>query len=298
MDAAERDTHLVRLRDDGFTVLERAVQPALVRRLIDALDRIESERGIGYARTSFEGTRTIRINNLPALDDAFWDVALLPEVLTLAEAMLDRELLLHSLCSLILGPGQSAQPIHDDTQLIPLARPHPPIVINALWALSDFTEANGATRFVPGSHRLDHAPEYGADIASVPAIMPAGSILLIDSALWHGAGTNTTGERRYALSCSYCAGWMRQQENYQLGVPRETMMRFPRRLQELCGYSVYRGQFGHIDNHDPIELLGQPRGKRMVWEATDLKSARAGEREVNPDGRADPSASRPPARAA
>jgi hypothetical protein len=35
-----------------------------------------------------------------------------------------------------------------------------------------------------------------------------------------------------------------------------------------------KGQFGHIDNRDPIELLGRERGKRMVWEATDAKKAR------------------------
>src|SRR3954465_7737191 len=69
---------------------------------------------------------------------------------------------------------------------------------------------------------------------------------------------------------------MRQQENLQLGIPHETAKRFPRRLQELCGYSVYKGQFGHIDNRDPIELLGRERGKRMVWEATDARKARAG----------------------
>ena len=56
----------------------------------------------------------------------------------------------------------------------------------------------------------------------------------------------------------------------------QTAKRFPRRLQELCGYSVYKGQFGHIDNRDPIELLGRERGKRMVWEATDAKKARMG----------------------
>ena len=139
-----------------------------------------------------------------------------------------------------------------------------------------FTERNGATRIVPGSHVFDHAPEYGTHHDTVAAEMPAGSVMLFDSALWHGGGANATQARRYALSCSYCAGWMRQQENYQLGVPRETAARFPRRLQELCGYSVYRGQFGHIDNADPIELLGQPRGKRMVWEATDARRTKAG----------------------
>jgi len=99
-------------------------------------------------------------------------------------------------------------------------------------------------------------------------------VMLFDSALWHGGGANVSNERRFAFSCAYCWGWMRQQENLQLGIPRETAQRFPRRLQELCGYSVYKGQFGHIDNRDPIELLGHERGKRMVWEATDVKKAR------------------------
>jgi len=266
--------HEARVRRDGFTVLERLVPPATVAALVGAIDRVERERGLGYATTRFEGLRTLRINNLPALDDLFWQVPLQPEVLGLAERLLDRELLLHSLCSLVTAPGQEAQPVHEDTQLIPLPRPHPPIVVNAIWALTDFTARNGATRIVPGSHLLDRAPEYGRAHETVPAEMPAGSVMVFDSALWHGAGENAGDARRYALSCSYCAGWLRQQENYQLGVPRETAARFPRRLQELCGYGVYRGQFGHIDNHDPIELLGQPRGRRMVWEATDVRDAR------------------------
>ena len=65
--------------------------------------------------------------------------------------------------------------------------------------------------------------------------------------------------------------------NLQLGIPPETAKRFPRRLQELCGYRVYKRQFGHIDNRDPIELLGRERGKRMAWEATDARKARMGE---------------------
>ena len=105
------------------------------------------------------------------------------------------------------------------------------------------------------------SPEYGKDYDAVTATMPAGSVMLFDSALWHGGGANTSDARRFAFSCAYCWGWMRQQENLQLGIPHETARRFPRRLQELCGYSVYKGQFGHIDNRDPIELLGRERGK-------------------------------------
>src|SRR6476661_9815651 len=139
-----------------------------------------------------------------------------------------------------------------------------------------FHQDNGATRILPGSHKYASSPEYGKAYDAATATMPAGSVMLFDSALWHGGGANTSDARRFALSCSYCWGWMRQQENLQLGIPRETAERFPRRLQELCGYSVYKGQFGHIDNRDPIELLGRERGKRMVWEATDAKKARMG----------------------
>ena len=270
--------HAGKIRDDGFTVIERAAAPELVEGLKQALLRIEREHGLGYAKTSFEGLKTVRINNLLTYDEIFWEVPLHHNVLPVVERMLDGECLLSSFCSLVLGPGQEAQPIHEDTQLIPLPRPHLPITINAIWALSDFTCDNGATRILPGSHKYPGAPEYGRHYDAVAATMPAGSVMLFDSALWHGGGANTSGSRRFALSCAYCWGWMRQQENLQLGIPLATARRFPRRLQELCGYSVYRGQFGHIDNRDPIELLGRERGKRMVWEATDAKRAREAKR--------------------
>jgi ectoine hydroxylase-related dioxygenase (phytanoyl-CoA dioxygenase family) len=267
-------SHVDRIRDEGYAVIERAASSDLVERLRQTLELIEREHNLGFAKTSFEGFKTVRINNLLTYDELFWEVPLHENVLPVVEGVLDRECLLSSFCSLILGPGQEAQPIHEDTQLIPLPRPHIPITINAIWALSDFTAENGATRIIPGSHKFDHAPEYGKDYETMIATMPAGSVMLFDSALWHGGGANLSDHRRFAFSCAYCWGWMRQQENLQLGIPRETAKRFPRRLQELCGYSVYKGQFGHIDNHDPIELLGQERGKRMVWEATDVKKAR------------------------
>lgn len=273
LDTGQLNACRERFERDGYVILERLIDPAAVGSLIDALLRVEAKHGFGYAKTSFEGYKTVRINNLLVYDELFWNVPLQPEILQLAEAILDPELLLSSLCTLTLGPGQEEQPLHEDTQQLPLPRPRAPIAVNAMWALSDFTEANGATRVVPGSHKYDSAPPYGGTAATVAATMPAGSVMLFDSALWHKGGANTTQERRYALSCYYCAGWMRQQENLQLGIPQETAARFPRRLQELCGYSIYKGQFGHIDNRDPITLLGQERGKRTVWEASDLRAA-------------------------
>ncbi|WP_431275520.1 phytanoyl-CoA dioxygenase family protein [Variovorax ureilyticus] len=271
--ANELDQWQAAFARDGYVVMPEIIPRQEVLALTEALLRVEAEHGFGYARTSFEGLKTVRINNLLVHDPLFWRVPLQPQVLALAERLLDPELLLSSLCSLTLGPGQEAQPLHEDTQQLPLARPRAPIAVNAIWALSDFTPDNGATHIVPGSHRETAPPPYGADIPTVQATMKAGSVMLFDSALWHKGGANTTGARRYALSCYYCAGWMRQQENLQLGIPAEVARRFPRRLQELCGYSIYKGQYGHIDNRDPITLLGA-EGRRTVWEASDLKKKR------------------------
>ena len=108
---------------------------------------------------------------------------------------------------------------------------------------------------MPGSHLLDHSPEYGGEYESIAAEMPKGSVLVWVGSLWHGGGANTTGERRVGIAMNYCAGWIRQQENQQLGIPREIAAHFSPRLRELCGYSVYNMLIGHINKQSPDHLL-------------------------------------------
>ena len=86
--------HAGKIRDDGFTVIERAAAPELVEGLKQALLRIEREHGLGYAKTSFEGLKTVRINNLLTYDEIFWEVPLHHNVLPVVERMLDGECLL------------------------------------------------------------------------------------------------------------------------------------------------------------------------------------------------------------
>jgi len=274
MSTGELNQHLTKLDSNGYTVVEDAIDADLLSELKTALAEVEATHDIGYAPTTFEGLRTVRIYNLLALHRSFEKVPVSPMVLPIMEKILDPELQVSSLSAICPGPGQQAQPLHADTNMIPLPRPHIPIAMNSMWALSDFTEANGATRIVPGSHRFDHDPIYDQRYDTQCAEMAAGSILVWHSTLWHGGGTNTTQERRDGLACYYCAGWLRQQENQQLGVPWERLANFDRRLQELCGFSVYKGSYGHIDNHDPIELLGRERAKPMVWEASDIAAQR------------------------
>jgi ectoine hydroxylase-related dioxygenase (phytanoyl-CoA dioxygenase family) len=136
-----------------------------------------------------------------------------------------------------------------------------------MWALTDFTEANGATRVIPGTHLADRSPDYGHPYDSVPAEMARGSVLVWHGSLWHGGGANTTGARRVGIAMNYCAGYIRQQENQQLGIPSDTARRFSPRLQELVGYSVYMGLIGHIEKQDPAKLLLDTGAEmRMVWD--------------------------------
>lgn len=262
MDAAK---HIEAVRRDGYTIVENAIAPELIDTLNATLDRLERERNVKPAENTFEGHRTVRIYNLLACGAPFTDVPVHASVLPIIEGVLDDGCLISSLSSIAIDPGETAQPIHADDMVIPLAKPHIPIVCNSMWALTDFTEANGATRLVPGSH-VKQNPEYGGAYETIAAEMPKGSVLIWDGALWHGGGANQTDTRRTGIAMNYCAGFIRQQENQQLGVPPQTARGFSPRLQELMGYGVYRGLIGHIDKQSPAQLLNGAGEFRSIWD--------------------------------
>src|SRR5262249_42620888 len=143
-------------------------------------------------------------------------------------------------------------------------RPHLPIICNTMWAVTDFTAENGATRLVPGSHRADRAPTMGEAPATIAAEMPKGSVLVYNGSLWHGGGGNRSPSRRVGIAMNYCAGWIRQQENQQLGIPLEVARGFSPRLRKLCGFGLYRGLIGHIDKCSPVDLLDGTGPRRVV----------------------------------
>jgi ectoine hydroxylase-related dioxygenase (phytanoyl-CoA dioxygenase family) len=261
-------THAEEIERDGYTIVPDVFDHERAAALIARLDELERSLDIRPADNRFEGTSTHRIYNLLAHGPLFEAIPTEPRVLEIVEGVLDEGCLVSSLSSIAIGPGEVAQPIHADDQVMPLAKPHVATVCNSMWALTDFTEANGATRVVPGSHRADHSPEFGIHHESIPAEMPAGSVLVWHGSLWHGGGANSTDRRRYGIAMNYCAGWVRQQENQQLGLPLDLLRSFSPRLQQLCGFGTYRGLIGHIDKQTPAQrLLGDTAG-RMLWDAT------------------------------
>jgi len=259
--------HVERIRSEGYTIVENAIEPELTAALNQDLVRLEEDLDVRPAKNSFEGEHTVRIYNLLAHGALYEQIPVHESVLPIVEGVLDRGCLVSSLSSIGIDPGETAQPIHADDQLLPIPKPHVPLVCNSMWALTEFTEANGATRIIPGSHLRDHSPDYGRPYDSIAAEMPRGSVLVWHGSLWHGGGANTTDRRRVGIAMNYCAGWVRQQENQQLGIPRSIARRFSPRLRELVGYGVYNGLVGHIDKRSPERLLdGDADDPGVLWD--------------------------------
>ncbi|MCH7788707.1 MAG: phytanoyl-CoA dioxygenase family protein [Acidobacteria bacterium] len=249
------DNLVSRIETDGYAILEDAIDPALIDVLLDDLARIEAKLGTKPGDNSFEGEQTTRVYNLLRHGGAWLDLPVHPVVLPVAESVLGGEILVSTVSSIAIAPGETPQPIHADDQVLPLARPHVPTVCNSMWALTDFTEANGATRIVPGSHMRDHAPDFGSQYDSIAAEMTRGSILIWTGSLWHAGGANDTDQIRIGIAMNYCAGWIRQQENQQLGIPPDVMAGFSPKLRELCGLGIYRGLIGHVEKDTPAHRL-------------------------------------------
>ena len=268
MDATAVALHIDRVASDGYTIVTDAIDTDLVDELADDLAHLERDLAILPSTNTFEGVNTLRIYNLLAYSEVWQRVPVHENVLPIVEGVLDHGCLISSLSSVNIGPGETAQPIHADDMLIPIPKPHPPTVCNSMWALTDFTEANGATRLIGGTHLADHSPNYGQHYESIAAEMPRGSVLVWHGSLWHGGGANQSDERRIGIAMNYCAGYIRQQENQQLGLPPDLVRTFPRRLQELVGYGIYSGLIGHIDKRAPLDLLTEGEPTSMVWDGS------------------------------
>ena len=237
--------------EKGFSIMEGAIPAAFLDEILAEIDRLQSVRpGGDIPPAPFTGFVTRRWFDL--LNDAeVWQrVATHPWVLQMLRHILGDGFLLSTMGTAVVGDGEKQQPIHADDMLYEMPRPHPNLVCNTMWALSDFTEVTGATRVLPGSHRWADDPDPAKNYQTIPLDMPKGSIAFVVGTCYHGAGKNASGTDRQALTINYCRGSMRQQENLMLGIHPARMMAFPNELQDLLGFKR-AGNVGHIFAQDP-----------------------------------------------
>ena len=272
--------HLARIDVDGYTIVEDAIEPELVVTLRDTIRRLERELHVEPRGTAAEGIATKRMYNLLAKDPAFQAMPVHRSVLPIVERVLDRGCLLSGMTATDIGPGEHAQPMHGDDIVMSrhLRRPHAPMMVTTMWALDDFTEANGGTRFVPGSHLFAGTPDEpgaldGHDVRALE--MQAGSVMIFHGSLWHGGGPNSTADVwRCGVNVQYCPGFVRQQQNPYLGIPAEIAATFSDRLLELLGYRLYKGIMGHVDGASPGEVVFGARMAETAYRDSEQRGSR------------------------
>ena len=248
---SEVDRIVSALEADGYATIPDAIDAGQV-----AWARADLEAALGETptgRDDFEGRRTQRVYALFAKMRSLDALATHPVVL----GVLDRVLGHYQLSApagIAIGPGEGPQPLHPDDAIYPIPRPHAELVVNVMWPLQDFTEANGATRILPGSHRwTEQRP--GPEDATVGVTMPAGTALMYLGSVWHGGGANHSDDVRLGVVLHYAVGWLRPVENHTLAVPPALARTLPPKLQELLGYNIYPPFVGYVDGRHPAKLL-------------------------------------------
>ena len=154
-----------------------------------------------------------------------------PTVVAVWKRMLGEDVIASTFTANIVGPGAPDGGWHIDYPYWAMQSPFPSgsITGQTVWMLDDFTEENGATACIAGSHKTLRRPELGEaeGLESSVAVAPKGSIMFTNGAIWHQSRANQTDKPRVGLLGMY---------NRSVIYPQEDM---PRQLtdDELAGES-------------------------------------------------------------
>jgi ectoine hydroxylase-related dioxygenase (phytanoyl-CoA dioxygenase family) len=238
----------------GVSIVHRLAVDTVVNGLERELDPyLES---VPFSDGYFMGRRTKRTSRLIVKSPTSRTLVVHPLVMEVVGRVLREHCYsdqLHSTMAIRIHPGETAQTLHRDDNVFPFRHPGPPSAINVIWALEDFTSENGGTRVVPRSHLWDDERKP-SEHEAITAVMPRGSVLMFDTAVYHGGGANRSHGTRASALFAYSLGWLRQLENQFLAVPRNTAKTLPAELLELLGYRAH-GFLGSFECQSPLVAL-------------------------------------------
>ncbi len=239
---------------DGACIIADAADSATVRQMVAEVTPFIERTP--YGGDDFTGRRTQRTGALVARTPTCRKLVLAPAVLSAARGFLSpwaERIVLHLTQTIYIHPGQGAQVLHRDRlawgTVLPLSiEPQ----FNTIWALTDFTAQNGATRVVPGSHTWTWEQRATPDQV-VQAEMRAGSVLLYTGTVLHSGGRNQSDISRLGLNITYCLAWLRQEENQYLSCPPHIARTLEPELQELLGYTQGNYALGYYSDPESTE---------------------------------------------
>ncbi|MGI9604026.1 MAG: phytanoyl-CoA dioxygenase family protein [Acidimicrobiales bacterium] len=254
--------YVKQVQDNGYVIIPSLLDADTITRVRAELEpHFIGQRG----RNEFEGLHTERLYALLAKAPAVAELVEHPTALAITDQFLRPSYLLWGALAINNHPGETAQSFHADDDYVPEPRPRSAAGVSTMWTLDDFTETNGATELIPGSHRWGAGDEPGPDHPdTITAVMPAGSLLLWLGSVYHRGGANRGDSSRLGITVQYCQPWLRQIENMVLAVPPDQAARYSDRVQRMLGYGLFGGSFmGYVDGRDPKRLVdGSPGSGR------------------------------------
>ncbi|MBN33654.1 MAG: phytanoyl-CoA dioxygenase [Rhodospirillaceae bacterium] len=267
---APTDSIIAAIRRDGAAIVENFVSQEIVSQVL--ADLREPFDVVGRStENDFNGYTTLRVNSVLDLSDASVEVVGHQRMMAVLDAFLlghAQSYLMGSCTAIEIHPGEQDQALHRDDTIYPVHLPGMELQMSVMWALTDFTEENGATRVVPGSHRWVFPREPGPDDEVVQAPMTPGSALFYLGSAFHGGGANNANTPRAGLVNTYCLGWLRQEVNHILSMPRETAARMPEHIQKMMGYSLHGGMLGYYPTDDGrVPSRDMKGGAMWGWQA-------------------------------
>jgi ectoine hydroxylase-related dioxygenase (phytanoyl-CoA dioxygenase family) len=242
IDEQEKDEILRRLDAAGFSVVPDMLDADELAAARDALDRAAQEDiAAGCAAIYGPDGANQRVWALLNRGEEFVRMSLDPVALDLVRATLGNDFILSNLCSNTTGPGGDREigRLHTDQGFLPEPSAQL-LVLNIAWFLDDFTDENGATLVVPGSHRLvEHPPHDLEPSAPARLLGRAGSFALVDGRLHHATGLNRTpDQKRRAVLAAYYLPYLRGQENWTQSLDPDVLRAHPE-LAAMCGFEEW-----------------------------------------------------------
>jgi len=240
------DTMVATMRRDGAMIVENFVDEAIVDQVLADLRNPFDTVGKS-TEDDFNGYTTLRVNSVLDISMASGEIVGHRPMMAVLDALLLPHCPSYSIGSttaIEIHPGEGDQVLHRDDTIYPVQIPGVEMQVSVMWALNDFTEENGATRTVPGSHLWEGPREPGPDDAVIQAPMSKGSALFYLGSVFHGGGANRSDAPRAGLINTYCLGWLRQEVNHILAVPRSIAAEHPEHIQRMMGYEAVGGMLG------------------------------------------------------
>lgn len=244
------------LREYGYAIVDDVVSEATMNQLADEAAPFIAASAAG--RDTYDGIFTRRTGMLVARCPTARSLVMHPTVVGTVHQFLAHvtAVQLHCTQLITIGPGETDQKLHRDQMAFDFF-PFPVdyhAQCNTMWALTDFTEANGATRIVPGSSAV--TDDQAAGMPSGQATMRRGSVLFYDGKVLHGGAGNVSDHDRIGVNLTYSVGWVRQEENQFLAVPADLARTLDDDLLRMLGYQQGAFALGYVgDQVDPLAFL-------------------------------------------